>query len=728
MRDDIRKTYQELVQQADRALAESARPDAIRIQIGSATCEHAAGSVAVEEEFRKHIEASGRSDIILRRTGCTGRCSCEPIVGVMFPGKIPVKYQRVDAKAVHAIFTSHVLGGIPVKDKILDGLPEVAPHQYELLFCNGVRCGRDLGFDVAKTFEQKLASSAVTPGSVRVVTAHCFGLCSSDQRGKAVHVLVRPDGVVYRVRNEADVEAIVQNHLLRGQRVTPLIVVAQSLSQRFFDLYGEIAFFNRQTRIALRNTGVVDPESIYEYVRYRGFEALCTVLEKNDPKWVVDQVTTSKLRGRGGAGFPTGRKWALARASAEPVRYIICNADEGDPGAFMDRSMLESDPFSILEGMMIGGFAIGAHRGFLYIRAEYPLAIKRVEHALAACRAHGLLGPSVLGSGYAFDLEIRLGAGAFVCGEETALIHSIEGERGQPRIRPPYPSDEGLWGKPTVINNVETFANVPVIIEYGGDWFGQIGTEKSGGTKVFALAGKIKHTGLVEVPMGTTLREVVFGIGGGTATGKRVKAVQTGGPAGGCIPEKWLDTIVDYDSLTAVGSIMGSGGMIVVDEDDCMVDVAKFFITFTQDESCGKCTPCREGTKRMLEILTRITTGKGTMQDLERLERIAQLVKKASLCGLGRAAPNPVLSTLTHYRDEYLAHVNEKRCPAHKCRGLIHYEINPEKCVGCTVCAKNCPVTCISGVRKEPHVIDQLRCIKCGRCFEVCRFDAVKRI
>jgi NADH:ubiquinone oxidoreductase subunit F (NADH-binding)/NAD-dependent dihydropyrimidine dehydrogenase PreA subunit len=417
----------------------------------------------------------------------------------------------------------------------------------------------------------------------------------------------------------------------------------------------------------------------------------------------------------------------MAAAAKEKTRYLICNADEGDPGAFMDRSMLESDPFNVVEGMIVGGFAIAAHRGFFYVRAEYPLAVARIENALAQCRAYGLLGRDILGSGFDFDLEIRLGAGAFVCGEETALIHSIEGERGQPRIRPPFPTERGLWGKPTVINNVETFANVAVVLQFGADWFQRIGTAASGGTKVFALVGKITNTGLVEVPMGTSLREVVEEIGGGVRDGKQLKAIQTGGPAGGCLPARLLDLRIDFDTLAKAGSIMGSGGMIVLDEDDCMVDIAKFFVKFSEDESCGKCTPCREGTKRMAEILERITSGQGKPDDLEKLERLARLMKKTALCGLGRAAPNPVLSTLEHFRDEYLAHVDQRRCPAKRCVKLIKYEISEEKCVGCTVCARNCPVECIDGTRREAHVIDQERCIKCGRCFEVCRFDAVNR-
>ena len=477
----------------------------------------------------------------------------------------------------------------------------------------------------------------------------------------------------------------------------------------------------------LRNAGIINPENIDEYIYIQGFAALAKVLDKKDPEWVVQEVLQSNLRGRGGAGFPTGKKWQFARSNKEQIRYMICNADEGDPGAFMDRSMLESDPFSVVEGMIIAGFAIGAQRGFFYIRAEYPLAIERIEKAINVCRERGLLGKNILNSGFDFDLEIRLGAGAFVCGEETALIQSIEGKRGQPLIRPPYPAIKGLWGKPTVINNVETLANIPAIISMGSQAFAKIGSAKSGGTKVFALAGKISHTGLVEVPMGTTLRDIVYNVGGGVANGKKLKAVQTGGPAGGFIPAEKIDTPIDYETLRAMGSIMGSGGMIIIDEDNCIVDVAKFYLEFTQDESCGKCTPCREGTRRMLEILEKITTGKATLKDIDTLERLAVLITKTSLCGLGRAAPNPVLSTLKEFRHEYESHVVDKKCPAGKCTALIKYTIREDKCIGCTACARVCPVKCISGSPKKVHFIDQNICIKCGNCFAACRFDAVNK-
>ncbi len=727
MSTSVLDEYRRLANDAEDTLASAGGPDTIRIQVGSATCENAAGAGTVMEEFKRLIAASGRRDIVVHRTGCTGRCSREPIVGVMIPGKIPVKYQQVDRDTAQKIFTSHIIGGEPLQERMLEGSGK-SSDTYDIMFCSGERCGRVKKLDVRALFEKRLEAAKDDLASrVNFITANCFGLCPENHPGELAHILVIPDHVMYHLSSEEDIDEIIERHLKNGRIVERLRKGEEPMSQRFFDLYGDVAFFSKQSRIALRNAGVVDPENIDEYIHYSGFEALAKVLDGGDYRRVIDEITASNLRGRGGGGYPTGVKWNAARATESDTRYIICNADEGDPGAFMDRSMLESDPFSVVEGMIIGGYAIGASKGFFYIRAEYPLAIRRIRAAIDECRKRNLLGDNILGSGFSFDLEIRLGAGAFVCGEETALIHSIEGERGQPRIRPPYPTESGLWDKPTVINNVETFANVPAVILYGSKWFKSIGTAKSGGTKVFALAGKVRHTGLVEVPMGTTLREVVFDIGGGVPGGKKLKAIQTGGPAGGCIPEKWLDTIVDFDSLAKVDSIMGSGGMIILDEDDCMVDVAKFFMTFSQDESCGKCTPCREGTKRMLDILERITGGTGTRKDIDTLERLALLVRKTSLCGLGRAAPNPVLSTLKQFREEYEAHVIDKRCPAKKCSALVRYVIDPEKCVGCTLCAKNCPVPCIAGNRREPHEIDQSRCIKCGRCYEVCRFDAVTR-
>ena len=538
MTTKISQQFDALVERAEKTLAERAAKGGIRIQVGSATCEHAAGSDQVLDEFRKHIAASGRQDILLHQTGCTGRCSREPIVGVMLPGQMPVKYQQVDRQLVHAIFTQHVQQGRPVLEHVLDGpIEAIAP--YEILICNSVRCGWKGPRPFDEVLAEKLRAAGLSAGQVRVTRASCFGACSTAEAGQFSHLLVRPDKVLYRVKDEGELDEIIREHLVGGRPVEHLEVPGKTVGRKFLELYGDVAFFNRQSRVALRHNGVIDPDSIEEYFHYRGFQALAKVLEKNDPQWVIEEITRSKLRGRGGGGYPTGQKWKMGAAfspgvhagsAADETRYLICNADEGDPGAFMDRSMLESDPLNVVEGMIIGGFAIGAHQGFFYVRAEYPMAIRRIEHAIRQCHQWGLLGKNILGSGFDFDLEIRLGAGAFVCGEETALIHSIEGERGQPRVRPPYPTESGLWGKPTVINNVETFANVPAVINYGAEWFARIGTEKSGGTKVFALAGKIRHTGLVEVPMGTTLRTVVYEIGGGVAGQKQLKAIQTGGP------------------------------------------------------------------------------------------------------------------------------------------------------------------------------------------------------
>jgi len=714
---------------ADRIGADLAGRDLeskVVIQVGSATCEHAAGSQTVAEEFTRHIRASGRKDIVIHRTGCTGRCSREPIVGIQLPGLLPVKYERVNRDLVHRIFTEHIQSASPVLKHILDHNGEPLADR-EFLFCEGGRCHQNSP-SLKERFRTMLQERGIDSGKVHVAAASCFGACGISGCNPANFVLARPEKVLYSVNSDEDLAELIEEHIRGGRVVERLKAKEEPIALEFLERYGDVSFFNRQNRIALRNAGVVDPESLEEYVGFGGFKALADVLQRQDPDWVISELTKARLRGRGGGGFATGVKWGLARQQADTTRFIICNGDEGDPGAFMDRSMLESDPFNIVEGMIIGGHSIGAQKGFFYIRAEYPLAIKRIQNAIDICRAQGLLGQDIMGSGFHFNLEIRLGAGAFVCGEETALIRSIEGERGQPKVRPPYPTDRGLWGHPTCINNVETFANIPAILRYSGDWYARIGTEKSGGTKVFALAGKVKHTGLVEVPLGTTLSRVVNDIGGGVSGGRQLKAIQTGGPAGGFIPASMQDMEVDFEPLQKAGSIMGSGGMIVLSEDDCMVDIAKFYMSFSQEESCGKCTPCREGTTRILEILERITQGKGELSDMDKLHRLSRLCQRTSLCGLGRAAPNPVLSSIKHFREEFLVHIQDKHCPAKKCVALIRYEINPDKCIGCTICFRNCPVECISGTRKEAHVIDQVACIKCGNCFDVCKFAAIDRV
>lgn len=696
------------------------------IQIGSATCENAAGAETVRAEFEKLLSASGRQDIVIRQTGCTGRCSQEPIVGVFVPGQFPFKYEKVTVPKVQEIFQQHVLNGQPVIHLILDKKTKNL-YSRVVTFSSLSTVATGLPSKWIAIFQERLKAKNLPTDTIRAFTGGCLGLYTAGEEGDRVGMLVFPEKVIYAFSTVEELDQIIASHFVNKKVFKPLVAEVDPLINRFFSLYGDVAFFNKQTRLTLRNSGIIDPESLADYLANDGFEALAMVLIKNDPKFVLEEITRSGLRGRGGAGFPTGLKWASAVQSQDPVRYVVCNADEGDPGAYMDRSALEGDPFSVIHGMALGAFAVGAHRGFVYVRAEYPLAIKRLENAIRQCREANLLGKNILGSGFDFDLEVRLGAGAYVCGEETALMFSIEGKRGQPRLRPPYPTQSGLWGHPTVINNVETWANVPVIIRHGADWFARIGTEKSKGTKVFALAGKIKNSGLVEVPMGTTLEEIIYQIGGGVAEGRTLKAVQTGGPSGGCIPASMIKTPVDYQSLQQAGSIMGSGGMIVLDDQDCMVATAKYFLEFTQDESCGKCVPCREGTLRMLEILERITSGRGVMEDLDKLERLGRLIQKTSLCGLGQNAPNPVLSALKNFREEFEIHIREKRCPTQKCSQLIRYEINPEKCTGCTLCARRCPVPCISGAARKPHVIDQERCIKCGECFNTCKFDAIAK-
>ncbi|MBN1997375.1 NADH-quinone oxidoreductase subunit NuoF [candidate division KSB1 bacterium] len=700
----------------------------IIIQVGSATCEKAAGSDLVWQEFNKLIRASGRDDIVIKQTGCTGRCAREPIVGVFSPNQIPIKYEKITVPKVQTIFQDHIIGGQTVPELVLDKKTQKR-YDWVITTCSSRRCHFDKETDLKILLQDHLEKNDLDPDTVRVFHGGCMGLCGREKVGKQHIMMIFPEKIIYRFETESQLDEIIQSHFKSKTIAQKYQTKTDFITEQFFSLYGDVAFFNKQTRLTLRNCGLIDPESLGDYIRNKGYEALSRILEQNNPEKVIEQVMASGLRGRGGGGYPTGQKWKNAVTyTQDPQKYIVCNADEGDPGAFMDRSALEGDPFIIIEGMTIGAYAIGASQGYIYVRAEYPLAIQRLENAIEKARKNNLLGKNIMNSGFNFDVEIRLGAGAFVCGEETALMYSIEGKRGQPRIRPPYPTQSGLWGHPTVINNVETLANIPTILLYGADWFSQIGTPKSKGTKVFALAGNVKNTGLVEVPMGTTLREIIFDIGGGLLEGRRLKAVQTGGPSGGCIPESQIDTTVDYESLAQIGSIMGSGGMIILDDRDCIVATAKYFLEFTQNESCGKCVPCREGTLRMLEILERISEGNGVPEDLDKLERLGNLIKKTSLCGLGQTAPNPVLSALKNFRDEFLLHIDEKTCPAKKCSKLIKYQIIPDKCTGCTLCARRCPVSCITGKSRQVHIIQQEKCIKCGECYNVCKFDAVSII
>jgi len=717
--------YNALSNYMEKRREQSGINDKILIHVGSATCEKAAGAEKVRQEFKKLVRASGRDDILLKQTGCTGRCAREPIVGVFVPGQMPIKYEKVTMDKVQTIFHDHIVGGQPVTSMVLDKKTDKR-YEYVVTLCSSQQCRHTDTDSLEDMFQQVFAETNVDPDTVKFFNGGCFGLCSAEEVGTSHVMMVFPEKVLYRFKNKKELLELVQSHFVNKKVIKKYRTHTDFITEEFFARYGDVAFFNKQTRLTLRNSGLTDPESMGDYIRNRGYEGLARVLDENDSNAVIEEITASGLRGRGGGGYPTGLKWKNAVTSNDdPVKYVICNADEGDPGAFMDRSALEGDPFIIIEGMTIGAFAIGAHQGYLYVRAEYPLAIERLEKAIEKARSNNLLGKNIMNSGFDFNLEIRLGAGAFVCGEETALIYSIEGKRGQPRIRPPYPTESGLWGHPTVINNVETWANVPTIMLYGAAWYSRIGTERSKGTKVFALAGKVRNTGLVEVPMGTTLREIIYDIGGGVINGNKLKAVQTGGPSGGCIPADLIDTPVEYETLAEIGSIMGSGGMIILDEDDCMVATAKFFLEFTQSESCGKCVPCREGTVRMLEILERITSGTAEMKDLDTLERLGKLIQKTSLCGLGQTAPNPILSTLEIFREEFEIHIKEKRCPAHSCSDLVKYEINADNCIGCTVCAKRCPVSCISGTRKEVHSIDQKECVKCGECYNACKFDAV---
>ncbi|NLL56208.1 MAG: NADH-quinone oxidoreductase subunit NuoF [Clostridiales bacterium] len=590
-------------------------------------------------------------------------------------------------------------------------------YRSTVLICGGTGCHSNNSSVIYDEFTAKIKENNMT-NDVLVVKTGCFGLCAVGPI-----VIVYPEGAFYSHVQKDDVEEIISEHLIKGRLVKRLIYKDEN-AQDMVQALADTNFYKKQKRVALRNCGVINPEDIDEYIAYDGYQALIKALTEMSPQEVIDVIKASGLRGRGGGGFPTGLKWQFAKNAPGDIKYVCCNADEGDPGAFMDRSILEGDPHAVVEAMALAGYAIGAHQGYVYVRAEYPIAVERLQIAIKEAKEYGLLGKNILQTGFDFDLEIRLGSGAFVCGEETALITSIEGNRGEPRPRPPFPAVKGLFGKPTLLNNVETYANIPQIILKGADWFASMGTEKSKGTKVFALGGKIVNTGLVEIPMGTTLRTIIEDIGGGIPGGKKFKAAQTGGPSGGCLPAEHLDTPIDYDSLLAVGSMMGSGGLIVLDEDNCMVDIAKFYLQFTQDESCGKCTPCRVGTKRLLEYLERITEGKATEKDLDDMEKLCHYIKDNSLCGLGQTAPNPVLSTLNFFRDEYIAHVRDKKCPAGICKALLSYQIL-DNCKGCTLCARKCPTNAISGAVKEVHSIDQAKCIKCGVCMDVCKFNAV---
>ena len=696
-----------------RAQAEKYR---MRITVGMATCGISAGAEAVWRTLQEEIKRSSVADIQLKRIGCIGQCHAEPLVEFVGKGEAPFLYGKITPAIARELFQHHLKSNEPDDRYLVD-----ARARWQIAICGGPQCPRTDHRAIHKALNQALVDIGIAD-EVTISEMGCSGSCQS-----APAMLLFPGHFSYSVPSPDAARRIVEEHLLNGNPVSEFLMPASS-TPAFVHTQNVPRVAMRQLRIGTRHCGVIDPESLDDALISWQYQALAKALTSISPDEVIDRMLASGLRGRGGGGFSTGQKWLMTRETPGGIKYIICNADEGDPGAFMDRNLLEGDPHAVLEGIMLAGYAIGAQQGFVYIRSEYPLGVSRLQCAIDDAHTVGLLGNNILGSDFNFNISLRLGAGAFVCGEETALINSIEGERGMPSPRPPFPSTSGLWKCPTCINNVETLASVAPIIMHGADWYSSIGTEKSKGTKVFALAGKVERTGLVEVPMGISLRETIFAIGGGIRGGKKkFKAVQIGGPSGGCLPEDLLDTEVDYDSLTRAGVIMGSGGMIILDEDDCMVDVARFFLQFTQDESCGKCTPCREGTKRMLEILNKIIRGQGSLNDLSLLERLGHTISRASLCGLGQTAPNPVLSTLRHFHHEYLQHIEEGFCAAGVCHALVRYSILAENCIGCGACRRACPVNCITGDPRQVHVIDQSRCIKCGACLRACKFNAVTR-
>ncbi len=703
---------------------QSGLADKILIQIGAATCEKAAGSDRVMKEFQRLIKRSNRDDIILRKTGCTSRCAREPIVGVFMPGEIPIKYEKVDAERVQRIYHEHVIGGQSIPEYVLDKTTEKR-YEFVITVCSADNCGHKANPE--QMLRDALTDAGVEDGKVRLFSGTCFGLCSGKSAGQQHVMMVFPERVLYSFETRADLDEIIESHIKNHKVVRKFETHGDFITEQFYSMYGDVSFFNKQTRLTLRNSGLIDPDSLVDYVMNKGYEALAKTLDNGDPEWVIDEISRSGLRGRGGGGFPTGVKWRNAITyTDDPVRYVICNADEGDPGAFMDRSVLEGNPHSVIEGMIIGAFTIGSDEGYVYVRHEYPLAVERLGIALQQAREMGFLGENILGSGLNFDIKINRGGGAFVCGESTALMASIEGKVGEPRAKHIHTVVSGLNNKPSNLNNVETWANVPLIIDKGSDWYTAIGTDNNPGTKIFSLVGKVNNTGLVEAPMGMTLRQIIFDVGGGIVGGKEFKAVQTGGPSGGCLPADKLDLSVDFDTLWNEGSMMGSGGMIVMDERTCMVDVATYFLGFLKFESCGKCTTCREGIKRLHELVTDITEGRGTEEHIKAIEDLADTVEAGSLCALGTTAINPVRSTLKLFRDEYMAHIKDKKCPAAVCKELITYTIDPDACTGCLVCKSRCPQDAVIGKKKEPHSIIQDKCIKCGICEDVCKFDSVR--